>query len=118
MLRIFFLDRIHPQNPNQYLAEGQWVDMTIMDEEIQVKGFEEPIRWAARSTRHGPLISDVQNTLSTVALCWTSLDDQDTTVEAFFDVAYSKNWNEFDKHSKKNYSRTSFRSTKTIFRTN
>ena len=42
--------------------------MTIVDEEIQVKGFEEPIRWAARSTRHGPLISDVQNTLSTVAL--------------------------------------------------
>ena len=29
-----FLERIHPQNPNQYLAEGQWVDMTILDEEI------------------------------------------------------------------------------------
>ena len=91
-----FLERIHPQNPNQYLADGHWVDMKIVEEEIRVKGFEEPISWAARSTRHGPLISDVQNTLSTVALRWTSLDDRDTTVEAFFDVAYSKNWDEFN----------------------
>ena len=63
-----FLEKIDPQNPNRYLADGEWVDMNIVEEKIYLKGREEPILWAARSTRHGPLISDVQNTASVVAL--------------------------------------------------
>jgi len=96
-----FLEKIDPQNPNRYLADGEWVDMNIVEEKIHVKGREEPILWAARSTRHGPLISDVQNTASVVALRWTSLDERDTTVEAFFDVSYSRNWEEFVRSLKK-----------------
>ena len=96
-----FLEKIDPQNPNRYLADGEWVDMNIVEEKIYVKGREEPILWAARSTRHGPLISDVQNTASVVALRWTSLDERDTTVEAFFDVSYSRNWEEFVRSLKK-----------------
>ena len=64
-------------------------------EVIRVKGREKPVLWAARSTRHGPLISNVHNTDTPVALRWTALDDRDQTVETFYDVADSRNWKEF-----------------------
>ena len=76
MFRIFFWKKSIQKNPNRYLADGEWVDMNIVEEKIYVKGWEKPILWAARSTRHGPLISDVQNTASVVALRWTSLDER------------------------------------------
>ena len=54
-----YIERINPQHPNQYEVDGEWVDMTIVAEEIVVQGEEEALLYAARSTRHGPLISDV-----------------------------------------------------------
>ena len=90
-----FVERINPANPNQYEVEGQWVDMTIVEELIVVKGEPEPIRWAARSTRHGPLISDVSDTGTPVALRWTALDPGDTTLDAFLGMNYARSWEDF-----------------------
>ncbi len=96
-----FVEKINPSNPNQYLADGEWVDMEIVEEIIRVKGRAEPVLWAARSTRNGPLISDVQDTQTPVALRWTTLDDADTTVETFQELAYATNWDEFREALKK-----------------
>lgn len=90
-----YVERVNPANPNQYDVDGQWVDMTIVEEPILVKGEDEPIRWAARSTRHGPLISDVTETASPVALRWTALEAGDTTMDAFLGINYAANWEEF-----------------------
>ena len=91
-----YIERINPENPNQYLADGQWVDMEIVEEIIRVKGQDEPIRWAARSTRHGPLLSDVSTRPTTpVAMRWTALDPDDTTMDAFLGINYASNWEEF-----------------------
>ena len=91
-----YIERINPQNPNQYEVDGEWVDMTIVGEEILVKGEEETILYAARSTRHGPLISDVAGDVtSPLALRWTALDVGDTTAVAFFNMLYASNWDEF-----------------------
>ena len=91
-----FIERINPQNPNQYEVDGEWVDMTIVGEEILVKGEEEILQYAARSTRHGPLISDVAGKVtSPLALRWTALDEGDTTAVAFFNMLYASNWDEF-----------------------
>ena len=94
----FYMERINPQNPNQYEVDGEWVDMEIVEEKIYVKGQDEPILWAARSTRHGPLLSDVtSNAPMPVALRWTSLEPGDTTVDAFLDLNYATNWEEFKR---------------------
>ena len=91
-----YMERINPQNPNQYEVDGEWVDMTIVEEKIYVKEQEDPILWAARSTRHGPLISDVTSRAPMpVALRWTSLDADDTTLQAFIEINYATNWDEF-----------------------
>ena len=53
-----FVEKINPANPNQYEVNGRWVDMTLVNETIRVKGgVDEPI--AIRYTRHGPLIGEV-----------------------------------------------------------
>ncbi|MGQ9840610.1 MAG: penicillin acylase family protein [Anaerolineae bacterium] len=91
-----FVERVNPANPNQVEVNGQWVDMTIVAEEIKVKGQEKPIRWAARATRHGPLISDVTSQRGqALALRWPSLDPGDTTIEAFLGINYARNWDDF-----------------------
>ena len=90
-----YAERINPADPNQYEVDGQWRDMVVVEELITVKGEEEPIRWAARSTRHGPLISDVSDTGTPLALRWTALDPGDTTMDAFLGVSYAANWEEF-----------------------
>jgi penicillin amidase len=90
-----YIERINPANPNQYEVDGEWVDMEIVEELITVKGEDEPIHWAARSTRHGPLISDVSETATPLALRWVSLDPGDTTINAFSRVNYANNFEEF-----------------------
>ncbi len=97
-----YLEKINPENLNQYEVNGEWVDMTIVEEPIFVKGKDEPILWAARSTRHGPLISDVSGSAPfPVAMQWTALDSNDTTVEAYMQLNYATNWDEFTTALKK-----------------
>jgi penicillin amidase len=90
-----YVERVNPQNPNQVELNGEWQEMTIHDEMIYISGSSEPIHHAARSTRHGPLISDVQTTSMPVALRWTALDPADTTMDAFIGVNYATNWEQF-----------------------
>ncbi|MGB0383431.1 MAG: penicillin acylase family protein [Ardenticatenaceae bacterium] len=96
-----YMERINPENPNQYEVDEEWVDMTIVEEAIYVKGQEEPILWAARSTRHGPLISDVTSRAPmAVALRWTALEPGDTTLQSFMKVNYATNWDQFTEAMK------------------
>jgi penicillin amidase len=90
-----YVERINPANPNQVEVDGRWVDMGIVEEAISVKGETEPIHWAARSTRHGPMIGDAIDLPLPVALRWTGLDANDTTVDAFVGVNYASNWEDF-----------------------
>ncbi len=90
-----YAERVNPANPNQVEVNGAWVDMTVVEEIIHVDGQEEPLRWAARATRNGPLISDVESTAQPVALRWTALDLDDTTLDAFLAINYAQNWEQF-----------------------
>ena len=60
------------------------------------------VRLTIRATRHGPVLSDVNDDLAdfagpgkAVALAFTGLGDRDTTAEAFMRVNSSRNWGEF-----------------------
>jgi penicillin amidase len=53
-----YIEKINPENPDQYEFQGQWVDMEIITEEIQVAGGE-TVEERVRLTRHGPIITDV-----------------------------------------------------------
>ena len=52
-----YIEKVNPANPNQYEVNGQWVDMQLAQETIQVAGGE-PVAFTTRYTRHGPVVSE------------------------------------------------------------
>jgi penicillin amidase len=52
-----FIEKINPDNPNQYEYLGKWVDMEVHTEIILVSGGD-PVELTVRKTIHGPIISD------------------------------------------------------------
>ncbi|HTR13463.1 MAG TPA: penicillin acylase family protein, partial [Roseiarcus sp.] len=67
----------------------------------RVKGAAD-VKIAVRSTRHGPVLSDVSERVRSiapagkvVALAFTGLSDHDTTAEAIMRLDAARNWNEF-----------------------
>lgn len=57
-----FIEKVNPDNPNQYEVNGQWVDFETRKETINVTGGD-PVQITVRSTRHGPVISDTYGPL-------------------------------------------------------
>ncbi len=89
------------------LFRGAQEPMTIVPETIVVKGAA-PVHVEVRITRHGPLVSDAINAnnaelktalrrqpLEPLALRWTALDPDDTTVAMLDMVNEARNWDDF-----------------------
>jgi len=94
---------------DQVLYGGEWEPLTMRTERIRVKGESEPRTITVRSSRHGPLISDVDAQLArasgfplgtktpgtyAVALSWTALTPG-TTAEALFMLNTATDWESF-----------------------
>jgi penicillin G amidase len=96
-----------------YLYDHRQRPLTLRDEAIDVLGRGEPFRFKVRSTRHGPLLSDVSQQLSTVganapagtdapprgngyavAISWTALTPGNTA-DAIFEIDRSTTWKQF-----------------------
>ncbi|MBN1838055.1 MAG: penicillin acylase family protein [Spirochaetales bacterium] len=54
----FYYEKINPLNPKQYLVNGQWQDMEVRHERIDIQGQDEPYVHAVRETRRGPIVTD------------------------------------------------------------
>ena len=52
-----YIERVNPENPNQYEVNGEWVDFETRTETMQVVGGE-AVEMTVRLTRHGPVISE------------------------------------------------------------
>jgi penicillin G amidase len=103
-----YIERINPQNPNQYEVNGEWVDMELVLETIQVAG-EDPVDMTVFYTRNGPLISEVYAPLKNIfeetgleipegqyaiALRWTALEPS-YLFRAILNYNLAQNWEEF-----------------------
>ncbi|MBI4306402.1 MAG: penicillin acylase family protein [Chloroflexi bacterium] len=51
-----FAERFHAERPHQYQYQGDWLVADVRQEQINVKGQDEPVRHDVVSTRHGPVI--------------------------------------------------------------
>lgn len=56
----FFVERVNPDDPGQYLTPQGWASFETREEVIQVKGAD-PVTLTVRSTRHGPVITPVED---------------------------------------------------------
>ena len=67
-----YIERVNPDNPNQYEYMGEWRDFNVIEEVIKVNGGEDVVL-TVRETLHGPVISDVLDDQPDVlALRWTA----------------------------------------------
>jgi penicillin amidase len=96
-----FVETIDPSDPSKYLTPDGAKPFETREETIRVKGGDD-VKLAVRSTRHGPVLSDVSDDLTSIAgpgkaiaLAFTGLSDRDTTVEAFLRINAAKNWDDF-----------------------
>ena len=84
-----YLEQIDPADPARYRTPEGWARFETRDEVIKVKGRPD-VKFQARSTRHGPVLSDAQAAYQEVldtrkfvlALRWTALDAANQTVRA------------------------------------
>lgn len=102
-----YIEKINPENPNQYEVNGKWQDMLLVKERITVAG-SDPVEITVRYTRHGPLISDAEYLPEDfadvagielpehygIALRWTALEPM-YTFRAIWGFNKAENWEEF-----------------------
>jgi penicillin amidase len=113
-----FIERVNPDNPNQYEDRGKWVDFEKHTETIQVAGGR-PVDLEVLSTRHGPVISNVYGPLKNendqnekdfipfrdrsgvalpdnyvIALAWPALT-QESPFDAVWAINRATDWSEF-----------------------
>ncbi len=96
-----FVERLDPADPEQYLTPSGTAPFLKRDEVIKIKGGD-PVTLTVRTTRHGPVISDLVESASEVleadqvlALAWTALAEDDTSIETLFDLTKALDWNGF-----------------------
>jgi penicillin amidase len=113
-----FIEKVNPENLNQYEVNGQWANFETHKETINVTGGD-PVEITVRSTRHGPVISDTFGPLKdqgdprdrefvpfkeragvelpanyVIALSWAALQTGDP-FEAVFGFNKAQNWDQF-----------------------
>lgn len=121
-----FIEKVNPDNPNQYEVEGKWTDFETRKETIDVAGGD-PVEIIIRISRHGPVISDTYGPLKdeidpddpeaksfkeqaavdlpenyVIALSWTALTPS-SPFEAVWGFNRAQNWKEF-RHAARNWS--------------
>ena len=95
-----FVERIAPDDPESYLTPAGRERFEVREESIRVGKEERRIR--VRSTRHGPVISDVVKAAGdaapkghVLALAWAALREDNATVRAGFRMNHALNRAEF-----------------------
>jgi penicillin amidase len=113
-----YIEKVNPDEPNQYEVNGEWVNFETRTETIKVGGGE-PVEITVRISRHGPVVSDTYGPLKdevdpddpeampfkeetgielpgnyVIALAWTALQPS-TPFEAIWGFNKAQNWEQF-----------------------
>ena len=102
-----YLERLNPDNPDQYEVNGDWQSMEVREEVVTVAGGT-PVTVRVRQTRHGPVLSDnddeyralaesaglAQGQPVAVSLRWTALEPS-TILRAALHLDLAQNFDEF-----------------------
>jgi len=104
-----YIEKVNPDNEFQYEYMGEWLDMDLRTEVIDVAGGDS-VEVTVRSTIHGPIISGSYGPLDTVgesgldlpepyavALRWTGLDDIPSIAGPIHRINTARNFEEFQE---------------------
>jgi penicillin amidase len=97
-----FIEQLGPGE--RYRTPDGWEYLRVREEIVRVKG-QPDVPLTVRETRHGPLISDVSAAAAEVAgdegaqyalaFAWTSLRDDDLSMQAGLELNQAQNWDDF-----------------------
>ena len=92
-----FIEKINPENPNQYLDGDEWKSFDIRQEIIPVKG-KESVILDVKLTRHGPIISDALESEPShmLSFSWMGMQ-QGQEIPAILASGRATNWDDFRK---------------------
>ncbi len=92
-----YIEKINPDNPNQYEFMGQWEEMTVITEVIKVNGGDD-ILLPVRITRHGPIITEQYENLDQtqpLALRWSLYGEPHTLLKSVYLLLKAQNFEDF-----------------------
>lgn len=96
-----FVETLDPKHPERYLTPSGSMAFDVQEETIRVKGGRD-VTLPVRSTRHGPVLSDIDSDLAelagdgkVMALAFTGLGARDTTSEALMRLNLARSWKGF-----------------------
>ncbi|RJQ80190.1 MAG: penicillin acylase family protein [Desulfobacteraceae bacterium] len=95
----YFVEKVDPENPDQYLTEEGYRDFTVVNETLRIKvkggGLREE-KYPVKVSRHGPIISEVMPMApSNCAMKWATFDNASTDVEGLLLLNRARNFSEF-----------------------
>jgi len=96
-----YREKINPENPGQYLDNGEWKDFEVREEEICYKDPKTGRTcetFEVRSTVRGPVISDMMDDYDkedeVLSIQWTGFQP-DISFNGYAQLALAENWDEF-----------------------
>ena len=92
-----YIEKLNPDNPNQYEYMGEWRDMNLINEIIKVNGGEDVVL-TVRETLHGPIISDVlEDQPDVLAMRWTADSGPSRILQSALEINQAQNFDDFQE---------------------
>ena len=90
----FYLEKINPNNPKEYIYNGKWKKMDVTKERIQIKAGS-IIEKELRFTGHGPIISEFKNIKDkAISMRWIG-NEQSNEIRTIHLLNRARNWDDF-----------------------
>ncbi len=94
-----YIEIPNPDDPTQFLYDGEWEQAEVRDETISVKGGAD-VPFEVVVTRHGPIISDIlykeEDPGALFSMQWTALEPT-KELEAVMNMNKATDWETFEK---------------------
>lgn len=91
-----YVEKLNPNNPDQYMYRGSWKDVEIEHQKDKVKG-QHDVDLELRYTIHGPIIHEDRAKHVAFALKWVGSEPGGAGYLASLSLMRAKNWNDFLK---------------------
>lgn len=90
-----YMLQVNPDDPNQYMLDGEWTDFEVVVETITVNN-SDPVEVPIRYSVWGPVISEVLGLPDNmvVALRWIALEPN-RSIDGLFALNTAQNWEDF-----------------------
>ena len=93
----FYLEKLNPENPDQYEVNGEWREMETRKERIAIKGGR-VVEKTIRFTHRGPIVSSFKKMGKTaISMSWTGNADSNEPRSLYL-LTRAENWEDF-KHA-------------------